>query len=51
MNRCWHLLPILFPILVSAQQDSLPLPIMTDGHRFTMVVSPALIRTCSEMIW
>jgi len=39
MNRCWHLLPILFPILVSAQQDSLPLPIMTDGHRFTMVVS------------
>ncbi len=39
MNKCWHLLPILFPVLVSAQQDSLLLPNMTDGHRFTLTVS------------
>ncbi len=39
MNKCWRLLPILFHLLASAQQDSVPSPNMIGQHRFTLDAS------------
>lgn len=39
MNNCWRLLPVLLPVLASAQQDTLPIPNMIEGHRFTLDAS------------